>query len=730
MRPTVALCMIVKNEAENLPRLFKSIEGCFDDIHITDTGSNDGTVEVAKKLGATVHHFDWINDFAAARNYSFSHATTDYITWIDGDDVLDSKEGFIKFRDNVMVLADYWAATYHYSSDASGRPVCSFLRERVVKRSKQFQWKYFVHEGIMPVSPSGPITTNLINTWSVVHKRTEADVVKDRSRNLNLFKDRKDLDARMKYYYGKELFENGKPIEAVHKLMESMTDPTMEIHDRILAIQYACHAYMACNQFAQAVETAHMGLQVAPNRAEFHVIIADCYLKQNQPVNAIPALSAAKACIRNGVSPIFSDENAYTVYPRNQLARIYFHTGFMEQAKVEAKEAFDRFKNEESGKVLAEIERLEANAVSYKFAQTCDDIVITCPGQGAYEWDHDIAKTKAMGGSETAAIEMSTWLHKLSGRPVKIFNMRKDRKVCNGVEYLPSDDLMSYMAKHKPFLNIQWRHTAKITDAPTFIWSHDLTTPGVEITSNYIKVLALTPFHRSYLNITQGVPESKIHVTRNGLDPSRFGGQVKEKDPFRFVFGSSPDRGLERCIRVLDKVREKYPEVTLHIHYGWDHFYKYGGHLVEMANRLKEMVSERKDWITYHGATQQDALMKSYKASAYVVQPSDWIETSCISAMEFLACGVYPIFRKVGGVADTLSEAEKLGMATLVASDCITELDYQKYIDATIKALDEEAYKRVKFDAETVSWKGVAEQWLKELPVLAYGEVKADGSAA
>ena len=154
--PTIALCMIVKNEVKNLPQLFASIEGCFDEIHITDTGSNDGTVEWLKEKGEAiakapvfVHHFTWVNSFAKARNYSFSHATTDYIYWQDGDDCLSDKDAFIQWKKYALEFSDCFFATYHYALDKDKKPIISFVRERVFKRSLNPEWQFDLHEGII-----------------------------------------------------------------------------------------------------------------------------------------------------------------------------------------------------------------------------------------------------------------------------------------------------------------------------------------------------------------------------------------------------------------------------------------------------------------------------------------------------------------------------------------------------------------------------------------------------
>ena len=248
-----------------------------------------------------------------------------------------------------------------------------------------------------------------------------------------------------------------------------------------------------------------------------------------------------------------------------------------------------------------------------------------------------------------------------------------------------------------------------------------MTTPGVEAIGNYNKVMALTPFHKNYLHVTQGVPLDKIWVTRNGFVPERFSDGPWEKDPFQFVFSSSPDRGLEQCMRVLDKVRGVYPQVKLSVFYGIEHLDNYG--LKDMRLKLERMFEERKEWVTYYGKTEQTELMRHFKKAAYNVQPSSWIETSCISALELVFCGIYPIFRAVGGVVDTLKPAVEKGMASLVDSNCITESEYQVYVDEVLKAIAEERYKRVIMDAKEYSWELVAKNWLEELPKMAYGSV-------
>src|SRR3979411_386218 len=90
MPARVSLCMIVKNEAANLPACLASIQGLPPEIVVVDTGSTDHTRDIALQFGAKVYDFPWVDSFAAARNESLKHATGDWIFWLDADDRLDN----------------------------------------------------------------------------------------------------------------------------------------------------------------------------------------------------------------------------------------------------------------------------------------------------------------------------------------------------------------------------------------------------------------------------------------------------------------------------------------------------------------------------------------------------------------------------------------------------------------------------------------------------------------
>jgi tetratricopeptide (TPR) repeat protein len=84
----LSLCMIVKDEAELLPRCLTSVQGTVDQMVVLDTGSTDQTVAIAKHYGAQVYECDWPHDFAIARNQALQYAQGEWVLVLDADEVL------------------------------------------------------------------------------------------------------------------------------------------------------------------------------------------------------------------------------------------------------------------------------------------------------------------------------------------------------------------------------------------------------------------------------------------------------------------------------------------------------------------------------------------------------------------------------------------------------------------------------------------------------------------
>lgn len=88
----VSVCIIAKNEEKYIGECLRRLSRYDWEIVVVDTGSDDRTVEIARSYTPHVYHFDWINDFSAARNYSISKANNDYILAVDCDEYLETDD--------------------------------------------------------------------------------------------------------------------------------------------------------------------------------------------------------------------------------------------------------------------------------------------------------------------------------------------------------------------------------------------------------------------------------------------------------------------------------------------------------------------------------------------------------------------------------------------------------------------------------------------------------------
>jgi len=566
----------------------------------------------------------------------------------------------------------------------------------------------------------------------VKHHRSAADQNADRSRNIQIIEARLgELDSRLTFYYGKELYENNQSEKALSVLLDVSSRQDLELHDRILALQYAGYSAMAeaekrvpahqAEILVRAIQIAHQGLQLDPKRAEYHHIIGECNLKMGRLSEALPSFAAAEHCLNSNpaggkqASAIFNFEPLYGEIPKLQKAKIYFHLGDMDKSEKEAKECVDLYQSEEAKKIYAEIQRVRPLISLTGDKKNTNDIVFTTPPQTAYPFDEEIYETKGLGGSETALIHMTKWLKKYSGCNVKVFQQRDNDKVMpSGVEYISNAKLNEYMSTNTPKVHIAWRHNIKLTNAPTYLWCHDLVTPGCDLVNNFDFIMCLTPFHKEYVQAMQGIEADKIIVTRNGIDPEKFKFERKEKNPNKLVWMSSPDRGLGRAMFVMDRLRKNHPDLELHVYYGLENLYKYG--LGQLADDLKSMMADR-PWVKYHGFTEQSKMYQEVSDAVIWLHPCNFIETYCITAIEMLALGIYPVTRRLGGLKNTLADAEAKGMATLLNHDCITDQELEAYEKATENALLGEKWKSVSLDPTTLSWESLAKDWLKFLPI-------------
>ena len=730
-RPSIALCCIMKNEAHNLGPLLQSVKGCFDEIHITDTGSTDGSLDFIEKINKlieekdpnwigypkiTVHHFTWVDDFAKAREYSFSHAQTDYLMWLDLDDSLSDANAFIHWRDTVMHAGHYWVAQYNYHFKSNGEVECKFIRERVVRRNHGFGWEYPVHEGIIQKAGMS-FWPQRANTWHVNHRRTDEDRKQDHMRNIKILEkqDLEKMHPRMSFYYGKELFENGMAEKAGKPLLYSIKSGKLDIHDSIIAIQYCAQSAFSAKAYVQTIDLLLNGLRLWPSRAEYHCMLGDVYLAMGKLQDSILCYQTALLCHpSDGGGTIVVYGHAYGEYPRSQLARIYIQTGNIKDAEREVNWLLNE-KTSDALMLKTELEKIRnLSEVRVDLPKT-DDIVITCPPGGPVsDWDENTLETIGHGGSETAAIEVARWLKKKTNKKVKIFHTRKTREVMpSGVEYCPIQELQGYLQNIEPGVHIGWRHPSRLTNAKSYIWCHDLQLPGLENMAAYDKVKALSQFHKDYLMEMNRVPEDKITLGFNGINPEDFNIPYGPKDPLKVVFSSSPDRGLVQSIDIVKKAREiSGLDIKLDTFYGFANMRK--GGMNDWADRIQAKI-DANPFVTMHGQVSKKVLMSHFFEAGCWLYPADFIETYCITGIEAMSTHTWPILRQMGALPFTMKPALERDLCDMLTIEANTEANIGIWANTLVDAIIGRKWEKMDFTPDQFSWEKVADFFIKEM---------------
>jgi glycosyltransferase involved in cell wall biosynthesis len=151
-RPDLSLCLIVKNEKENLPACLESAKDLAGEIIVVDTGSTDGTQDIARSFGAVVVQTDWQGDFSRARNLSLDRAAGRWILWLDADDrLLDRDKRAIRALAQADPDIDPKAYGLMVKNSRDGGLTGSVFNQiRVFPNRPDLRFRSPVHEQILP----------------------------------------------------------------------------------------------------------------------------------------------------------------------------------------------------------------------------------------------------------------------------------------------------------------------------------------------------------------------------------------------------------------------------------------------------------------------------------------------------------------------------------------------------------------------------------------------------
>jgi tetratricopeptide (TPR) repeat protein len=277
-RERVSACLIVKDEAHNLPDCLAPLHGLVDEIVVIDTGSTDGTADIARRLGARVFPFTWVDSFAAARNESLCHATGTWVFWLDADDRLDGDN-----RDRLAALLQAlptenvgFVMKCLCLPDPVTRRSTTVDHVRLFRRHPALRWRYRVHEQILP----GLRELGGTVRWSdvVIHHTGYQDpALRQRKlerdfRLLSLDYQEHPGDPFVLFNLGMILHEWRRFAEALPYLTESLarSHPGDSIVRKLYALVVQCQRQLG--RLDEALATCRAGRQHYPRDAEllFH----------------------------------------------------------------------------------------------------------------------------------------------------------------------------------------------------------------------------------------------------------------------------------------------------------------------------------------------------------------------------------------------------------------------------------------------------------------------------
>jgi glycosyltransferase involved in cell wall biosynthesis len=325
---TISLCMIVRNEEEGLERCLSSVKGIVDEYIIVDTGSTDKTVDIASKYAKQVYEFPWINDFSAARNFSFSKATKDYILWLDADDIVDKVNGdkLRKLKKTLVSKIDRVTMAYNLTFDASGNVLYSLRRNRLVRRACGFQWVGPVHEYL---AASGPVFNSEI---AINHSKNKPYT----DRNLQIYLDREkkgeEFSPRDLYYFANELRDNSRYEEAAKYYNQFLNTGQGWIEDNIQACIKLGFCMRNLGDTEAAIAALCKSLWYSAPTAQFSCDMGDIFMELGRYDEAIYWFEQAFRPLPTEDTMALANQTVSTWYPHLQICLCYDKIGNHEKA--------------------------------------------------------------------------------------------------------------------------------------------------------------------------------------------------------------------------------------------------------------------------------------------------------------------------------------------------------------------------------------------------------------
>lgn len=333
----------------------------------------------------------------------------------------------------------------------------------------------------------------------------------------------------------------------------------------------------------------------------------------------------------------------------------------------------------------------------------------------------------SLGGSETAAICVTRELAKL-GHHVTVFSPGHTGAIVDNVQWLPIQLAQQYLTATPHDVTVVSRAIdgcmLPFHSAVHILWCHDLTSKKhrpmlASAIWNLDALYVLSAFQKAqYAEVHPGLEQGNaLFQTRNGIDLADFPAPgTVARDPWKLVYGSRPERGLENCLAIMDLCAQRNLPYRLHVS-GYDNRVP---HLEDFYRQLYARCEAMPN-VTLDGPLPRAKWYQSLASARAVLYPgvaSPFREISCLNAMEAQACGTPFVGIKKGALPETLHPD-----ACLLVGDEDTDAHSPAHRAAIVDALvslvqhptADQRWQAMsdagRAHAQTLGWDGVAQQW-------------------
>jgi tetratricopeptide (TPR) repeat protein len=374
--------MIVKDEADFLPQCLRSAEDVVDEIILVDTGSSDATLEIARSFKARVFQHEWKEDFSEARNVSLKHATSDWILFLDGDEVLEPKSA--RMLPEVLHRTEHFGFLFCiYNFKENGFVLGRHYTTRLFRNLKGVRFAGRIHEQILPM---GTIACPGMSIYHFGYDLDPETMKRKGKRNARILKQAlavRGEDHVLRYHLARVhlmLGEYEKAIEHATVGME-LTEEFKEKNYLYLAtLQVLTGVYCKKGEWDEAEACCLEALEIRDDFIDALHTLASIYMVKNDLRKALlnyHRFLEKKRLIdcepERGVFFRVLDSWGREAGVHNDLGGIFYENGNFDRAIEEAKKAIALLPHEARsycnlGSALAAKGNLEGAELSFKKA--------------------------------------------------------------------------------------------------------------------------------------------------------------------------------------------------------------------------------------------------------------------------------------------------------------------------------------------------------------------------